>query len=190
MRGSAISRVVLSGADHVLDTGLIPLIGRCRGFSRAARPCQHRVPIRWSASRGRHLREGAGTADLVRGRLGDQPYGRGARPRATGGSARTTETGDSTAHGEPQGGVSSDGRPRPAAFLRAIWRNGIEFVTLDLEHPETLPVSPRAVIDDNIAFRPSLDATRATAPGRPVRRGRHAADAQTQRGDRCQRPCQ
>jgi hypothetical protein len=38
-------------------------------------------------------------------------------------------------------------------FLRTAWRNGIEFVTPDLEHPETLAVSPRTVIDDNIAFR-------------------------------------
>jgi hypothetical protein len=38
-------------------------------------------------------------------------------------------------------------------FLRTVWRRGIEFTTLDLEHPEKLPVSPRTVIDDNIGFR-------------------------------------
>lgn len=38
-------------------------------------------------------------------------------------------------------------------LLRTVWRDGIEFITLDLEHPEKLPVSPRTVIDDNIGFR-------------------------------------
>jgi hypothetical protein len=46
-------------------------------------------------------------------------------------------------------------------FLRTAWRNGIEFVTLDLEQPETLPVSPRTVIDDNIAFRRAQSASPA-----------------------------
>ncbi|MFE9497005.1 hypothetical protein [Streptomyces collinus] len=38
-------------------------------------------------------------------------------------------------------------------FLRTVWSRGIEFTTLDLEHSEKLPVSPRTVIDDNIGFR-------------------------------------
>lgn len=38
-------------------------------------------------------------------------------------------------------------------LLREVWREGIEFVTLALERPEKLPVSPRTVIDDNIGFR-------------------------------------
>lgn len=38
-------------------------------------------------------------------------------------------------------------------FLRTAWSRGITFVTLDLEHPEKLPVSPRTVIDDDIGFR-------------------------------------
>jgi len=38
-------------------------------------------------------------------------------------------------------------------FLRMAWRHGIEFVRLDLEHPERLPVSPRTLIDDNIGFQ-------------------------------------
>lgn len=37
--------------------------------------------------------------------------------------------------------------------LRMVWREQIEFVRLDLEHPEKLPVSPRTVIDDNLSFR-------------------------------------
>jgi cytochrome P450 len=37
--------------------------------------------------------------------------------------------------------------------LRTVWREQIEFVRLDLEHPEELPVSPRTVIDDNVSFR-------------------------------------
>ncbi|MEU3302198.1 hypothetical protein ABZ729_20545 [Streptomyces sp. NPDC006678] len=39
------------------------------------------------------------------------------------------------------------------AFLRTVWTRGIEFTTLDLEHSEKLPVSPRTVIDDNIGFQ-------------------------------------
>jgi len=38
-------------------------------------------------------------------------------------------------------------------FLRMVWRYGIEFVRLDLEHPEKLAVSPRTLIDDNIGFQ-------------------------------------
>ncbi|WP_377271621.1 hypothetical protein [Peterkaempfera sp. SMS 1(5)a] len=38
-------------------------------------------------------------------------------------------------------------------LLRTIWREGIEIVGLDVEHPEKLPVSPRTVIDDNLSFR-------------------------------------
>jgi hypothetical protein len=37
--------------------------------------------------------------------------------------------------------------------LRTVWTGGLEFVTLDLEQPEKLPVAPRAVIDDNIGFQ-------------------------------------
>lgn len=38
-------------------------------------------------------------------------------------------------------------------FLRTVWRDGIEFVRLDLEQPEDVPVAPRFVIKDNIGFR-------------------------------------
>jgi cytochrome P450 len=38
-------------------------------------------------------------------------------------------------------------------LLRKVWQDGIEFVRLDLERPEKIPVSPRTVIDDNVAFR-------------------------------------
>jgi cytochrome P450 len=38
-------------------------------------------------------------------------------------------------------------------LLRTVWRDGIEFVALDLERPEKVPVAPRFVIDDNIGFR-------------------------------------
>jgi cytochrome P450 len=38
-------------------------------------------------------------------------------------------------------------------FLRTVWRDGIEFVRLDLEQPAKIPVSPRTVIDDNIGFQ-------------------------------------
>ena len=38
-------------------------------------------------------------------------------------------------------------------LLRKVWSDGIEFVTLDLEQPEKMPVGPRTVIDDNIGFR-------------------------------------
>jgi cytochrome P450 len=38
------------------------------------------------------------------------------------------------------------------AFLRSVWQRQIAFVKLDLANPEPLPVSPRTVIEDNIAF--------------------------------------
>jgi cytochrome P450 len=38
-------------------------------------------------------------------------------------------------------------------FLRTVWREGFEFVPLDVKNPEKVPVSPRTVIDDSIAFR-------------------------------------
>jgi cytochrome P450 len=38
-------------------------------------------------------------------------------------------------------------------FLRTVWRDGIEFVRLDLEQPAKIPVSPRTVIDDNLGFQ-------------------------------------
>ena len=31
--------------------------------------------------------------------------------------------------------------------------NGVEFVRLDLDNPQRLPVSPRSLIDDDIGFR-------------------------------------
>ncbi|MFC9635075.1 hypothetical protein ACFTY8_38950 [Streptomyces mirabilis] len=37
--------------------------------------------------------------------------------------------------------------------LRTVWRNGLEFIRLDLEQPKRIPVSPRTVIDDNIGFK-------------------------------------
>jgi hypothetical protein len=37
--------------------------------------------------------------------------------------------------------------------LRTVWARGIEFVGLDLDHPERVPVAPRAVIDDDLGFR-------------------------------------
>jgi hypothetical protein len=40
-----------------------------------------------------------------------------------------------------------------AELLRTVWQGGIEFVTLDLEQPEQLPVGPGTVITDTIAFR-------------------------------------
>ncbi|MGW5104208.1 hypothetical protein [Streptomyces sp. NPDC004100] len=36
--------------------------------------------------------------------------------------------------------------------LRTVWRDGIEFRRLGLEHPERIPVSPRTVIEDDIGF--------------------------------------
>jgi hypothetical protein len=38
-------------------------------------------------------------------------------------------------------------------LLRTVSRDGIEFVTLDVEQPAKLPVSPRTVIDDNVGFQ-------------------------------------
>jgi hypothetical protein len=38
------------------------------------------------------------------------------------------------------------------AFLRTVWQRRIAFARLDRAHPEQLPVGPRTVIDDNIAF--------------------------------------
>jgi cytochrome P450 len=38
-------------------------------------------------------------------------------------------------------------------FLRTAWREGVDFVALNLDHPEKLPVSPRTLIDDNIGFQ-------------------------------------
>jgi cytochrome P450 len=38
-------------------------------------------------------------------------------------------------------------------LLRTVWAGGIEFITLDPDHPERLPVAPRVVIDDNVGFR-------------------------------------
>ena len=38
-------------------------------------------------------------------------------------------------------------------FLRTVWRDGIEFVRLDVEQPAKIPVSPRTVIDDNVGFQ-------------------------------------
>jgi cytochrome P450 len=38
-------------------------------------------------------------------------------------------------------------------FLRTVWQDRIEFVTLDLETPEQLPLGPGTIISDTIAFR-------------------------------------
>lgn len=38
-------------------------------------------------------------------------------------------------------------------LLRTVWNDGIEFVTLDLEHPEKLAVGPGSVAADTIGFR-------------------------------------
>jgi len=38
-------------------------------------------------------------------------------------------------------------------LLRKVWADGIEFIALDREHPEKLPVAPRAVIDDTLGFQ-------------------------------------
>jgi hypothetical protein len=37
-------------------------------------------------------------------------------------------------------------------FLRAVWDRKISFVKLDLESPEKVPVNPRTVLNDDIAF--------------------------------------
>ncbi|MEV0055921.1 hypothetical protein AB0H34_36175 [Saccharopolyspora shandongensis] len=42
---------------------------------------------------------------------------------------------------------------RPSLLLRTVWTGGIEFIALDVDQPEELPVAPRTVIDDNIGFR-------------------------------------
>ena len=38
-------------------------------------------------------------------------------------------------------------------LLTRVWERDLEFVTLDLQNPDKVPVSPRSVIDDNMAFR-------------------------------------
>jgi len=38
-------------------------------------------------------------------------------------------------------------------FLRAVWKDKISFVKLDLEHPGKVPVNPGTVLNDDIAFR-------------------------------------
>jgi hypothetical protein len=38
-------------------------------------------------------------------------------------------------------------------FLRAVWRDRISFVKLDIEKPGQVPVNPRTVLNDDIAFR-------------------------------------
>ncbi|MDI6025932.1 hypothetical protein QBK99_06995 [Corticibacterium sp. UT-5YL-CI-8] len=37
-------------------------------------------------------------------------------------------------------------------FLRAVWKNRIEFVKLDIPNPEVLPIGPTTVISDDIGF--------------------------------------
>ena len=37
-------------------------------------------------------------------------------------------------------------------LLRAVWKDGIEFITLDLDQPVKLPVGPGTVIEDTMAF--------------------------------------
>jgi cytochrome P450 len=38
-------------------------------------------------------------------------------------------------------------------FLRAVWKGKISFVKLDIEKPGQVPVNPRTVLNDDIAFR-------------------------------------
>jgi len=38
-------------------------------------------------------------------------------------------------------------------FLRAAWRDKISFVKLDIEKPGQVPVNPRTVLNDDIAFK-------------------------------------
>ena len=38
-------------------------------------------------------------------------------------------------------------------FLRAVWKNKIEFVKLDIESPTLVPVNPGTVLLDNISFK-------------------------------------
>jgi hypothetical protein len=38
-------------------------------------------------------------------------------------------------------------------LLRMVWRDGIQFVTLDLEQSAKLLVSPRTVVADSIGFQ-------------------------------------
>jgi len=38
-------------------------------------------------------------------------------------------------------------------FLRAVWRDKISFVKLDIEKPGQVPVNPRTVLNDDIAFK-------------------------------------
>lgn len=45
------------------------------------------------------------------------------------------------------------------AFLRTAWREHVSFVTLDLEAPEQIPVSPHTVIADTISFTRAANGT-------------------------------
>jgi len=38
-------------------------------------------------------------------------------------------------------------------FLRAVWKDKISFVKLELENPEKVPVSPGTVLNDDVAFK-------------------------------------
>jgi cytochrome P450 len=38
-------------------------------------------------------------------------------------------------------------------YLRAIWKDNISFIKLDIEKPGQVPVNPRTVLNDDIAFK-------------------------------------
>jgi cytochrome P450 len=38
-------------------------------------------------------------------------------------------------------------------FLRAVWRDEVSFVKLDIEKPGQVPVNPRTVLNDDIVFK-------------------------------------
>ncbi|HEX5892916.1 MAG TPA: hypothetical protein VFY41_08645 [Nitrososphaeraceae archaeon] len=38
-------------------------------------------------------------------------------------------------------------------LLRKVWSKNIDFIRLNIEHPELLPVGPRTVMPDNIGFK-------------------------------------
>jgi hypothetical protein len=44
-------------------------------------------------------------------------------------------------------------RPSPRGLLRKVWKDKIEFVSLNLPNPGRVPVGPGAVIADDIGFR-------------------------------------
>jgi cytochrome P450 len=38
-------------------------------------------------------------------------------------------------------------------YLRAIWKNNVTFVKLDIEKPGQVPVNPKTILNDDIAFK-------------------------------------